>query len=396
MTINIDQLLYEDEGPTLDFKSQQYPFEDASNEEKAELLKDIVGFANGFNRGQDGYILIGVAEVRGGKSRVIGLDKHLDDHSLQQFVTSKLNRAIDFSYKVVNCEEREIGVLHIKDQTGPFYLKKDFGKLKRGIVYIRRGSSIDLNNPATPDEIAAMGKESSRALPDIQVQFVNPTFDRKLGTQVSLSFEFCQVPSPEDIPLAQDPEDDGSYFYRISQSSTFGSKYNENYFRELAPYEAMRRWMRPVKILVENKGNLTGTKTRLEIDIPSEGEILVQERHQMPEKPEVTKNLLISTMPHINPIIKVPGRVEISTNGIDQTVAIEFDDLQPGRSVVSERFFIGVNKSGLHRLPVRIFSSSFSQSLERELIIDAQVKESKLTVDELLKLPDPMDGAFDV
>ena len=35
-----------EEGPTLDFKREQYRFDKASDEDKSELLKDILAFAN--------------------------------------------------------------------------------------------------------------------------------------------------------------------------------------------------------------------------------------------------------------------------------------------------------------------------------------------------------------
>jgi predicted HTH transcriptional regulator len=65
-----ERLLYEDESTSLDFKSEQYPFAKATDEEKSELLKDIPGFANAWRRA-DAYILIGVSEVRGGRSEVV-------------------------------------------------------------------------------------------------------------------------------------------------------------------------------------------------------------------------------------------------------------------------------------------------------------------------------------
>ena len=46
----IDQLLYEEEGPTLDFKRDQYAFAKATEEERPELLKDILGFVNCWRR----------------------------------------------------------------------------------------------------------------------------------------------------------------------------------------------------------------------------------------------------------------------------------------------------------------------------------------------------------
>jgi hypothetical protein len=45
-----ERLLYEEEGTTIDFKKEQYRFVKATDEEKSELLKDILGFANAFRR----------------------------------------------------------------------------------------------------------------------------------------------------------------------------------------------------------------------------------------------------------------------------------------------------------------------------------------------------------
>jgi hypothetical protein len=52
-----EQLLNEEEGTTLDFKKEKYRFVKASDEDKAELVKDILGFANAWRR-SEAYILI--------------------------------------------------------------------------------------------------------------------------------------------------------------------------------------------------------------------------------------------------------------------------------------------------------------------------------------------------
>ena len=49
-TRQLDALLSEDEGTALDFKRDQYPFEDATDEQKSELLKDMLAFANAWRR----------------------------------------------------------------------------------------------------------------------------------------------------------------------------------------------------------------------------------------------------------------------------------------------------------------------------------------------------------
>lgn len=83
----LEKLLHEKEGTTLDFKRDQYQFEDADDKTKSELLKDILAFSNAWRK-TTAYILIGVNEVKGGRSGVIGVKTHLDDAKLHQFVNS--------------------------------------------------------------------------------------------------------------------------------------------------------------------------------------------------------------------------------------------------------------------------------------------------------------------
>ena len=82
-----------DEGPTLDFKREQYPFEKETAEVKSELLKDILAMVN-THRYRTAYILVGVEELRGGRSKVVGVDRHWEDASLHQFVNSRTNRLV--------------------------------------------------------------------------------------------------------------------------------------------------------------------------------------------------------------------------------------------------------------------------------------------------------------
>lgn len=150
----MEELLNEEEGPTLDFKRDQYPFEKASDDQKGELLKDILAFVNAWRR-TDAYILVGVEDVKGGRGKVVGTTSHFDDARIQQFVNGKTNHPINFSYEVFPFEGVQIGVFHIPMQDRPTFLKSDFGKLKKNEVYLRRGSSTDI---AAPDEIAKMGR----------------------------------------------------------------------------------------------------------------------------------------------------------------------------------------------------------------------------------------------
>jgi len=155
--MNINELLYQEESATLDFKEEQYRFVNESNEHiKSELLKDILAFANAW-RESDAYILIGVREIKGGKSEIIGIDNDIDDASLQQFISKKTNRPLDFKYCTISIDEKTISCIQIPIQKRPFYIKKEYGKVKANTVYLRRGSSTDI---ATPDEVLDMGVSS--------------------------------------------------------------------------------------------------------------------------------------------------------------------------------------------------------------------------------------------
>ncbi len=170
-----ERLLFRGESDALDFKVDQYSFEGATDNEKSQLLKDILAFANSW-RDTDAYILIGVAEVIGDKAKVDGISnsKSLADHALQQFVTAKVQHPIRFSYAELRIEGKLCGVIHIprQDQDAPFYATKDYGTVEANVVYVRRGSS---NGIAKPDEIAKMGKRAQiRELPRFMV-FAEPT-----------------------------------------------------------------------------------------------------------------------------------------------------------------------------------------------------------------------------
>src|SRR5215216_4375450 len=107
----MEELLNEDESATLDFKRDQYPFDKATPEQKSELLKDILAFANAWRR-TDAYILIGVEDVKGGRGNVVGVTSHFDDASIQQFVSGKTNRPVSFSYEVFPFEGVQVGIFH--------------------------------------------------------------------------------------------------------------------------------------------------------------------------------------------------------------------------------------------------------------------------------------------
>ena len=140
------------------------------------MLKDIIAFANGWRR-SDAFIVVGVKEKKGEKNEVVGIEELLDDADLQQFINKKTQKPIDFIYSNYKLDGKNVGIFKIPLQSRPFYVTKDFGKIKKNVVYIRRGTSTD---EATPDEILTMRDETGKinvVAPELSLSLVNEGSD---------------------------------------------------------------------------------------------------------------------------------------------------------------------------------------------------------------------------
>jgi predicted HTH transcriptional regulator len=187
----LESLLYESEGDELDFKWDQYPLTD--NAEKGELIKDILAFANGWRR-TDAFILIGVDQAKvAGRSTPVGVTTHLSDSNIQQMVNSKTNQHVSFAYEEVSFKGLDIGVIKIPVQDRPRFLTKDFGRLKKDVVYVRRGSSTA---EAGLDEILRM--KTGPTTPNLDLQFAHVTGRQSLGKQITVMSEVVDY-NPEEI-----------------------------------------------------------------------------------------------------------------------------------------------------------------------------------------------------
>lgn len=240
----LEQLLNEDESATLDFKRDQYPFVGATDEQKSELLKDILAFANAWRR-TTAFILIGVQEVKGGRSNVVGVASHLNDNELQQFVNGKTNRPVHFSYSTHPIEGKSIGIIEIAPQDRPVFLQRDFGRLKAGAVYLRRSSSTAV---ADPTEIARMGaadSESRPAIPGFEVEWADIGAQRAQGQAIMLRSTSLHPRLRVETFL---PRQTGLAIMPLS----FGNE--ESYYRELIDYVFDGFFLSPVGFVIRNTG----------------------------------------------------------------------------------------------------------------------------------------------
>jgi hypothetical protein len=189
----IERLLKDGESSSLDYKRDQYPFAGATDEQKGELLKDILAFANG-ERHAEAYILIGVEEVQGGRSAVVGVSHHLEDDKLQQFVNSKTNRPVTFSYRAYPFEGKQLGIIIIPQQDRPTYLNKDFGRLHQYAVYCRQGTSTATVPPDVVNQWAAARKQVRfGANANLDWRLLGPVEQQKIGSSGDVAQLTCTL-----------------------------------------------------------------------------------------------------------------------------------------------------------------------------------------------------------
>ena len=370
----IDQLLYEEEGDTLDFKSEQYRFSGASDDEKSELLKDILAFANAWRRA-DAYILIGTKEVKGGRSEVIGLAEHLDDAHLQQFVNSKTQRPITFSYKALEYEGRQIGVIHIPVQRRPYYLSKDFGRLKRDQVYIRRSSSTDI---ASIDEISLIGNVnvgSQNYVATLEGYLVFGHHDETIEKRVNCKLVNATLPEDDQFPDYSQQLTGVFARYNLDTS-------NRNYYREKAKYHQEILRIRGFKIGIRNSGSIPARDVKVIFEIASNNGVFVLSSDKIPKKPksDSLSSAFMRSASHGIPDIdikKVPAGWRITC---------QLGKIQPKDTVITKDYFcVGSCTSNLVQIRGQIFSDDLPEPKKEILEIEMEVEDRVFTVNDFIQ-----------
>ena len=258
-----DRWLYESESDSLDFKREQYKFIGASDNEKSELLKDILAMANSWRR-VDGYIVIGIEHRPEKPNALHGVTEHIDDASIQQFINKKVSGICSFEYRTFTKDKKTYGIIRIPVQKRPIFLLKDYGKLKANMVYLRRGSSTD---ETKPDEICKMGRDQY-----------------ELGTKASVDIGFFDRSKRQMIGAKLDVET--TYFVILDKIPDYSESRDgfiptlritcKDYYRNLVEYTNFTSSFFPVYFAITNKGDREAVNLRVELEIfSSNAEVLL-------------------------------------------------------------------------------------------------------------------------
>ena len=364
----LETLLYQPEGPALDFKQEQYLFEGANTGNKAELLKDILAFANAW-RLTTAYILIGVSEVKGSRSKIDGVHEHLDDANLHQFVNGKTQRPVEFTYLSFRVEGVEIGVLEIPLQDRPIFLTRRFGHLDENKVFIRDGSSTRV---AKPDEIAKMGAE--------QVLGAVPQFDLQLADldkQVLL-------PSPYTVhSLILEPQLPAQTFSR-PRPRMLGTDlfYNQDYSREVIACTAERALLTGLGFRLQNNSGVVGKRIRFIGRIPKSGGTVIQE--WIEEVPSPDSGILSPHIPEL--ALRSHDDPDLTVREYDGLweIDIDFGDVRPRDEVWTVgSLFVGSTNSGFARLAGELKGDNLPNPVKCELDIKFKVNRRPMDVEDV-------------
>lgn len=377
-SVLFEQLLNEDESASLDFKRDQYAFQGASDHQKSELLKDILAFANAYRR-TDAYILIGVDDVKGGRSRVVGVTSDLDDAQLQQFVNSKTNRALSFSYEVFAFEGVRVGIIHIPLQERPLYLERDYGKLKKHVVYIRRGSST---SEASPDEVHKMGVAAvvgRAAEPALDLQFSDSKTRQPLGTSIEIESTIVSAPPP--------PRTIGGGTF--SDQLLFSMTGNPEYHRELAEYVRSTSLLWPLGFTVKNTGSILAVNARLQITGERRENVKIIEESEYPERPKAGQlHATAFRMPNL-----AKNRIDVDYHGDEWTLTVEFGSVQPQATARSSGcFYVGAEEPTRLEIEALIYCDNLGAPARVPLAIDFTTKHVRMTQHELEAAADAEDS----
>ncbi len=378
----IENLLYGEEGVDLDFKRDQYKFVKASDEDKGEMLKDIISFANSWRR-SDAFILIGVKEIKGDRSEVVGINDKLDDAQIQQFVNGKTQKPITFSYRNLDFGDKCIGVIHIPIQNRPFYLKNDYGKLKKETVYIKRGSSTDI---AKLDEVARMGTSYFMAddvHPTLEIFFADKENRFFLPDTQRVFSLVLETPPQKDIP---------DYNGKRSRRPEWGygidiEKPNYDYYRKLVKFTSLNRLLAPINFAIKNSSSVVAKDVRVELKIKDQENILkALDEYHMPDVPKSS----YSAFDHMNYQVQNVGvSHELTVKRISDYWLIEtgVEKVQPQSTEwIYSYLYIGAIKSVDFAIEASIFSDNLPEPITKRLLIKITSENRQVDLQDIKKL----------
>lgn len=370
-------LRYKSEGPDIDFKSAQYRFIGGKEDDKAELLKDILAMANAWRDGA-GYILLGFKDQRPHPAAVVGISESIDDAKLQQFVHGKVKPKLTFKYEEHLYQGKTVGVITIPKQKRTFHLEHPYGKLKSNVVYVRRGSSTD---EAEPSEIVDMAlADNGRREMHLELSLLAPN-NEKLTAVHELSF----LKFPERLPDYESPPRETGPFGFLSHAPSMWND-NRHFWREYAEYVRLRGALIEMKFILHNHSEVQLSNAKLEVSVePLDGQSFqMMSGADLPDEPESQWNSIrgMHSLPQL--LDRREAQLVVDDSGRSPVCHVRFGSLLPGEEGRSSSTVAIIPLGpGKLRLRLRVLGGELAAPQESERVLEATGEVKVLDVDGL-------------
>lgn len=371
---DLEQLRYKGESADLDFKQAQYSFSGATDHQKSELLKDLLAMANAHRSGP-GYILIGFKDQAPHPAEVVGIavSDHLDDATLQQFVHSKVDPPLEFQYEERLFDGKHVAIITIPKQARPFAPNRDYGKLKKNTVYVRRGSSTD---EASISEMSKMtladAGTSKTARVDLQIETEK---NEPLPPHLTLRFmEFGDLP---------DYEEDNWVDMGNGLRMPIGTmrRVNRHYYRESAEYHATLNRLVLVRMSLANRSDFALGEVKLELSCsaPQGQSVRMLRSDALPEEPRSGDHLYVGGFRGM--VERLREQVSIDERGNQPVCHALLGTLRPGETGRAETdVALLPTAPGAYTLSVRILAKEIATPIvvEHPITIVGEVRHMGL------------------
>ncbi len=220
----------------------------------------------------------------------------------------------------------------------------------------------------------------------LAVAFRSPGAIKNDGLELSWNAEHCMIPF-DDVPTIdfdQYIQLPGNRTIRFPSLDLLRDRMNEDFYREFAYYEYARRLFRPLELRVQNVGSIEAKSICVELESEGNEGLLVAEEHEIPNLPKRKSSF---------ELVSGPGKKSLGSPRVEQledffSVQLSVPNLQPGRQHVCDPFFLGVRESQAVTFRGVLYASNLPNPMEFTLVVNADVKQSSLTVDELIELAD--------
>jgi hypothetical protein len=377
---DLEQLRYKGESTDLDFKQAQYPFAGASDHEKSELLKDIMAMANAYRSGP-GYILIGFKDLTPHPAEVVGISAsdHIDDAALQQFVRSKIDPLLEFQYEERLFNGKHIAIITIHKQTRPFAPKQDFGKLKKNVALVRRGSSTD---EASMSEMAKMALADAGSSKTARVDLrIETEENNSLPAHLTRSFlNFGKLPDYEEDNWI----DMGNGFRTPMPSMQI---VNRDYYREGADYHATLNRLVLVRLSLANQSDFALGEVKLELtcSAPHGESIQMLRSDNLPDEPKSGDRLFTGGFRSM--VEQLRETVSVDERASEPVCHAFLGTLRPGETGRAETdIALLPSGPGGYTLRVRILAKEIATPIVKEHAIMIEGAVRHLSMEDLMQL----------